>query len=127
MKKRFTYLTLLFVLFTAFTFGQKNKYTLKVMSPEKLEVAEGVSNTNNSVSLKSLFKAIDGTYQIQISDENYKMLLSQSLYNKIVLNRKNDVDVSLSLDDKSTLFLPAYNNVKESSFKKLKKSIYLNK
>jgi len=126
MKKRFTYLTLLFVLFTAFTFGQKNKYTLKGMVPENLEAMKEVSSTNYSASLKSLFKAIDGTYQVQISDVNYKTLLSQSLYDKIMVNRKNDVDVSITLDEKSTLFLPAYNKIKNSGYKKLKKSIYLN-
>jgi len=127
MKKRFTYLTLLFVLFTAFTYGQKNKNTQGGMVPENLEAMKGISSTNSSVSLKSLFNAIDGTYQVKISDANYNALLSQSLYDKIVVERKENVDVSIILDEKSTLFLPAYSKIKQSSFKKLKKSIYLNK
>jgi len=127
MKKRFTYLTLLFVLFTAFTYGQKNKNTQGGMVPENLEAMKGISSTNSSASLKSLFNAIDGTYQVKISDANYNALLSQSLYDKIVVERKENVDVSIILDEKSTLFLPAYSKIKQSSFKKLKKSIYLNK
>jgi len=127
MKKHFTYLTLFFMVVTAFSYGQKNKYTLKAMVPEKLEVVEGISNINSSASLKSLFSAIDGTYQIQITDANYNALLSQSLYDKIVVSRKKYEDVSLVLDNKSKLFLPAYSKIEKSSFMKLKKSIYLNK
>jgi len=127
MKKRFTYLTLLFVLFTAFTYGQKNKNTQGGMVPENLEAMKGISSTNSSASLKSLFNAIDGTYQVQIADANYNALLSQSLYDKIVVERKENIDVSIILDKNSTLFLPAYSKIKQSSFKKLKKSIYLSK
>lgn len=126
MKKRFTYLTLFFMIVTAYSFGQKNKYTLKGMVPENLQVMKAISSTNSSTSLKSLFKAIDGTYQVQITDANYKMLLSQSLYDKIVVERKENIDVSIVLDEKSKLFLPAYSKIKQSNFKKLNKSIYLN-
>jgi len=124
MKKHFTFLTLLFVMFSALTYGQKNINSQEGLIPENLEEMNRTTEVSSTESLKSLFKAITGTYQIQVSDANYKALMSRPLFNLIVESRLKDLDVTLNLDDKSVLYLPSYNKIEKSSFTKLKLSIY---
>ncbi len=72
----------LMVLFSCLSYGQKNKNIQKQyeLAPVNLEEMNGHSTTANS-SLKNLFNEVKGTFQIQISDSNYKPLLSQNIYN----------------------------------------------
>ena len=127
MKKHFTLFTLLLVMFSAFSFAQKNKNLQVGLVPENLKEMNRTKEVTPTESLKDLFKAISGTYQIQVSDTNYKVLMSRPLFNLIAENRLKDSDVTLNLDDKSVLFIPSYKKIENSNFKKLKLSIYKTK
>lgn len=111
-------------MFSALSFAQKNKNLQVGLVPENLEEMNKTKEVTPTESLKDLFKAISGTYQIQVSDSNYKVLMSRPLFNLIAENRLKDSDVTLNLDDKSILLIPSYNKIESSSFKKLKLSIY---
>lgn len=109
------------------SYAQKYQVVQQGLIPENLEAMNRKPNDSQSAAVKSLFAEIDGTYQIQFLSPDYKMLLSQTLYNKIKESRKQDVDVILELDANSRLFLPSANKIKKKDFNKLSNSIYITK
>lgn len=125
MKRSVTLLTVLMVLFSCLSYGQKNKNIQKQyeLAPVNLEEMNGHSATANS-SLKNLFNEVKGTFQIQISDSNYKPLLSQNIYNLIIEKRQLSQDVFISIDDKSILYLPSKTKIQKHDFKPLEVATY---
>ena len=116
------------MLFTCFSYGQKNKNLNKGEVPINIEEMNNASNNkNNSSTLRDLFLKVEGTYQIQTSDSKYKVLLTNDIYELVQNRRLINKDLYLLLDSKSTLYLPSSNKLKSVNFKKLKSSIYKTK
>ena len=103
--------------FIASTHAQKNQISNEGMTPINRDV------NGNFISEKAIFKnnlkEIEGTYQIQVSKSGYTVPLSESLYDKIQSQRKENEDVYLILDENSKLFLPARIKIKSVGFTKL--------
>lgn len=114
-----------FALFSCFSFGQKNKNIQKQnrLTPVNLQEMNGHSTSSNS-SLKKTFDDIKGTFQVQISNSNYTILLNQHIYNLIIEKRQQYQDVYVPIDDKSVLYLPSKSKIQDNGFKPLKTSIY---
>lgn len=85
---------------------------------------ENSQNTLVNSSPIELFKDLIGTFQIQVSDSKYNVLLNQNIYNLIQENRQPYKDVLLTIDDKSVLYLPSMDKIKKHDFISLKPSIY---
>jgi hypothetical protein len=115
---------LLFV-FSTSVYSQKYQIVEKGLIPENLKEMNKKPNLNTD--LINLFSEIEGTYQVQCWVSDYKIMLSQALYDTIVKNRRLDEDVYVELDVNSRLFLPSVNQIKKNDFNKLSQSIYLTK
>lgn len=111
--------------FSSTAYSQKYQVVEQGLVPENL--AEMNKKPNQVSILNSLFSEIEGTYQVQCLVPDYKIMLSQALYDKIKQNRKADEDVYIELDKNSRLFLPSANQIKRSDFHKLSSSIYITK
>jgi hypothetical protein len=125
MKRKLSILTMFLALFTCLSYGQKNKHIQKQHGLTSISMTEENSqNTLVNSSPKELFKDLIGTFQIQVSDSKYNVLLNQNIYNLIQENRQPYKDVLLTIDDKSVLYLPSMNKIKKHDFISLKPSIY---
>lgn len=113
------------VLFSIASYSQKYQAVQQSLIPENLD--QMYKKPTQKASVSNLFKEIDGTYQIQCLVPDYKILLSEALYNKILASRKADVAVYVELDNNSRLFLPSANEIKRKDFNKLSNSIYITK
>lgn len=125
MERKMILLIALMVLFSCLSYGQKNKNIQKQyeLAPVNLEEMNGHSTTANS-SLKKLFDDVEGSFQVQISDSNYKVLLNQNIYNLIMEKRQSTQDVYIPIDNKAVLFLPSKSKIQNNDFTSLKPSIY---
>lgn len=115
MKKIF-YCLFLIVLPTLNVLGQKD---LNSREPLQLEVKDAAP-----ISVKELWKGIEGSYQFVISKESYQIVHSKSLYDLIMSSRKKDEDIRMTIDEYTVLFLPAENTLSSSSFVELEPVIY---
>lgn len=113
----------LILMFSSTAYSQKYQVVEQGLVPENLN--EMNKKPNQNTVLNSLFSEIEGTYQVQCLVSDYKIMLSQALYDKIKQNRKPDEDVYIELDKNSRLFLPSANQIKKSDFNKLSTSIYI--
>ena len=128
-KRSYVFQYMFFLFFTTIGFSQKNVNLIQGQVPINIEEMSrsGLQQSSNSTSTIALFKSIEGTYQIQIKDSEYKVMFSKFIYELIQTKRLKSEDVYLQLDKKSTLYLPSLDKLKSINFKELKSSIYKTK
>lgn len=115
--KRIVLILVLMLGFITNSFAQKNQTSDEGMLP--INRGEDGNFMSEKVVFKNNLKKIEGTYQIQVSISGYTVPLSESLYDKIQSQRKENEDVYLILDENSKLFLPARIKINTAGFKKL--------
>lgn len=115
--KRIVLILVIMLGFITNSFAQKNPAYNEEMVP--INRGEDGNFMSEKVIFKNNLKKIEGTYQIQISKSGYAVPLSESLYDKIQSERKENEDVYLALDENSNLFLPARIKINAVGFKKL--------
>ncbi len=67
----------------------------------------------------SLFGQLEGTFQFQITKEDYKPLLSYDLLSQINAARTTDNDVYMFVDSFIKIFVPSKKTINSLDFKKL--------
>jgi hypothetical protein len=115
----------LVLMFSSTAYSQKYRVVQQGLVPENLDQMNKPLKAGSSID--NLFKSIEGTYQIECLKADYKVLLSESLYQKIISSRKEDQDVYVQLDEHSRLFLPSNTSIKLLGFKKLDTISYTSK
>lgn len=68
---------------------------------------------------------LEGTFQFQINKENYSLILTDELINKIKTSRKDSENVTIQIDEFVSLFIPSYSQINSSEFKSLDSVITL--
>lgn len=115
--KKVVFFLVLLLGFITNSFAQKNPAYNDEMIP--INRNEDGSFMSEKDMFKNNLKKIEGTYQIQVSKSGYTVPISESLYDKIQSQRKENEDVYLVLDQNSSLFLPAKIKIDAVTFKKL--------
>lgn len=77
--------------------------------------------------INSLMVELDGFFQLQINNLEYKPLFTQELLERIKVSREDQVDVFIDLDEYSRLFIPSRNSINSDSYRKIENIIYTTK
>jgi hypothetical protein len=120
------------ILFLLFGIGFNNVYSQKIQIVKSTDLIPinddfGKSSSENNVleETKSLFVQLDGTFQLQLLKNDYKIIFSKNLYQMIKDNRLEDQDVSITLDENSMLFIPSSQKIRSINFEKLPQIVFI--
>ena len=107
-------------------FSQKAQFVNQAgLIPINENYGKSSSNGNVSDETKTLFSQVDGTFQVQLLHEDYKVLFSKNLYQMIIDKRLEDQDVFVTLDENSILFIPSSQKIRSINFEKLSQTIFI--
>lgn len=102
-------------------------------SQEKIKKNNQISQNNQAYShsvitekeqYNSLFEELEGTFQFQITKEDYKPLLSYDLLSQINAARTAETDVYIPVDPFIKIFVPSKKVINSLDFKKLDIILY---
>lgn len=113
--KRTVGISLFLGLFSFTAFGQKNCHDYPTRTLE----------SNPQQELNEWIKTLEGTFQIQIRQQDYSVLVTRELLEKVRQARQSNQAVYLEWDAVSTIYIPSYREIESSTFQKLTPSIYL--
>jgi hypothetical protein len=94
------------------TIAQKDLSATRTLTPEN-------SDIEGKVYGSSSWELLKGTYQLMVSENSYKPLFSKSLYDVIVSSRKEEEDITIIVDEYTTLYLPSKTKISNSGFQAL--------
>lgn len=97
-----------------FSFSQR-----ELKSTPKNNDAYSHSTITEKDQYNSLFGQLEGTFQFQITKEDYKPLLSYDLLSQINAARTTDNDVYMFVDSFIKIFVPSKKTINSLDFKKL--------
>lgn len=112
-------LVLLCLLLFAGTFFNFSFSQRELKSTPKNNEAYSHSTITEKDQYNSLFGQLEGTFQFQITKEDYKPLLSYDLLSQINAARTTDNDVYMFVDSFIKIFVPSKKTINSLDFKKL--------
>lgn len=126
--KKYALVLVLFCLIsiTQNAFGQSREKTKNAPRVLTLENPQS-TNVDSKFYLKNLKEELQGTYQIQISEPNYSVVITKQILERIQNERLQNEDVYLELDEHSKVFVPSKDNIQGANFTPLATSLHISK
>ena len=79
----------------------------------------------NKDAYKATIENLRGTYQFRVSKHGYSMLMSPDLLRLIIAERKQNEDVTISIDEHTNIFIPSETVISDPSFTPLDQIVYV--
>lgn len=115
---------LLLAAFCCFVFSNAVFSQREIKSPNQNNQGYTHSSPSEKEQYKSLFEKLNGTFQYQINNEDYKSLLSLEVLKQIEAARTEDSDVFIQVDQFTKVFIPSKKAINSVGYSKLETIIY---